>query len=127
MASTRRLTFGLSEIVFSAEVSSALRAECVLIARDYFQMSQLSQQVSYNGEPFGTQWLPANGLTRTTVPISCVALVAFLPMQVGVNPRTILAFVLLSGVVCSRPIALGIPPQSGEGVSESGWRLGRRE
>ena len=30
-------------------------------------------------------------------------------------------------VVRSRPIALGIPPQPGEGVRESGWRLGRGE
>ena len=48
-------------------------------------------------------------------------------MQVGVHPRTLDAFVLLSGFVRSRPIALGIPPESGEGVRESGWRLGRGE
>ena len=41
------------------------------------------------------------------------------------NPRAILAFVLLGRFVCSRPIALGIPPYSREGVRESGWRLGR--
>jgi hypothetical protein len=35
---------------------------------------------------------------------------------------------MLSGpFVRSRPIALAIPPQSGEGVRESGWRLGRGE
>ena len=38
------------------------------------------------------------------------ALIAFLAMQVGVHPRTIGAFVLLSGFVGSRPIAIGIPP-----------------
>ena len=40
-------------------------------------------------------------------------------------PRAIDSFVLLGGFVRSRPIALGIPPQSGEGVRESGWWLGR--
>ncbi len=48
-------------------------------------------------------------------------------MQVGVHPRTLYAFVLLRRFVGSRPIALGIPPQSGEGECESGWRLGRGE
>ncbi len=41
------------------------------------------------------------------------------------HPRTIVSFVLLSAFVSQRPIALGIPPQSGEGVRESGWRRGR--
>jgi hypothetical protein len=91
------------------------------------RLALLSQQISHDGEPFGMERFLANGLACTTVPISCVALVAFLAMEIGMNPRTILAFVPLSGFVRSRPIALGIPPQSGEGVSESGWRLTRRE
>jgi hypothetical protein len=74
---------------------------------------------------FRIQWLPANGLVRPTVPVGCVALIAFPAMQVGVHPRTLRSFVPLSGFVRSRPIALGIPPQSSEGESESGWRLGR--
>jgi hypothetical protein len=41
------------------------------------------------------------------------------------HPRTLGTFVLLGGFVCPRPIALGIPPQPGEGVRESRWRLGR--
>jgi len=36
-------------------------------------------------------------------------------------------FVLLSGFVRSLPIALAIPPQSYEGVRQSGWRLGHGE
>jgi len=35
-----------------------------------------------------------------------------------VNPRSLDAFVLLRGVVCLFPVALGIPPQSDEGVRE---------
>ena len=42
------------------------------------------------------------------------------------NPRSLDAFVLLSGFVRPRPIALGIPPQPGECVRESGWRLDSR-
>jgi hypothetical protein len=40
------------------------------------------------------------------------------------NPRTFDTFVLLSGLVCSRPIALCVKPQSGKRLRESGWRLG---
>lgn len=40
-------------------------------------------------------------------------------MEVRVNPRAILAFVLLGGFVRSCPIALGVPPQSGEGETEA--------
>jgi len=62
-----------------------------------------------------------------TVPVSGVALIAFLAVQVGVNPRTLDALVLLRGFVRSFPIALAIPPQPGEGKRESGWRFGRFE
>jgi hypothetical protein len=85
----------------------------------------LPEEISYYAEPFRIQWLPANGLVRPTVPVGCVALIAFPAMQVGVHPRTLRSFVPLSGFVRSRPIALGIPPQSSEGESESSWRLGR--
>jgi hypothetical protein len=39
-----------------------------------------------------------------------VVLIAFFAMQVGVHPRTLGAFVLLSGFVGPSPITLGIPP-----------------
>src|ERR1035438_3380810 len=50
--------------------------------------SILSQQISHNGEPFGTQRLPANGLACPTVPVGCVALIAFLAMQVRREPKS---------------------------------------
>jgi len=53
-------------------------------------------------------------------------MIVFLAMQVGVHPTTI-PFVLLSGLVCSRPITPRVPPLSSEGVRESGWRLARGE
>ena len=48
-------------------------------------------------------------------------------MQVRMYPRTFYALVSLSRFVRSRPIALGVPPQSGERMCESGRRLGRGE
>jgi hypothetical protein len=70
----------------------------------------LSQQLSHNAEPFRIYWLSANGFGCPTIPVGCIALIAFLAMQVGVYPRTLGAFVLLSRFVGPRPIALGIPP-----------------
>jgi hypothetical protein len=85
--------------------------------------ASLSQQRIHDGEPLRFEGLPANGLACATVPVGGIALIAFLTVQVSVNPRAI-AFVLLGRFVCSRPIAFGIPPQPGEGVRESGWRIG---
>jgi hypothetical protein len=75
--------------------------------------------------PFILEGFPANGLTCTTIPVRRVVLIAFLAMEVSVDPRTLGAFVLLCRLVGSRPIALRVPPKSGECVGESGWRLGR--
>src|ERR1022692_4460405 len=58
--------------------------------------AERSQQSSHNTDPFRVQRLSANRLSRPALPIGCVALIAFLAMQVGVNPRTLGAFVLLS-------------------------------
>lgn len=87
----------------------------------------LSQQRCHNAKPLRIELLSANGLARPTIPVRCVTLIAFLAVKIGMNPTTLGTFVLLSGFVRSRPIALGIPPQSGEGECESGWRLGRGE
>ena len=43
------------------------------------------------------------------------------------NPRTLDALVLLRRFVSLFPVALRVPPQSGERVRESGRRLGRGE
>ena len=84
-------------------------------------------QVRNDAEPFRIQRLSVNGLTRPTVPVSRVALIAFLAVEVSMYPRTLDSFVLLCGFVRSRPIVLRVPPQSGECGRESGWRLGRGE
>jgi len=49
-------------------------------------------------------------LAGATVPVSGVILIAFLAMEIGVNPRSVGALVLLGGLVRPRPIVLGIPP-----------------
>lgn len=87
----------------------------------------LAKQTFDNAEPFPVERLPAHGFTSPTIPVSGVALVALLAVEIRVNPRSLDAFVLLGGFVRSRPISLGIPPQPGEGVRESGRRLGRGE
>jgi len=51
----------------------------------------------------------------------------FIPASSGIVASRLTVFVLLSGFVRSRPIALAIPPQSVEGEGHSGWRLGRGE
>jgi hypothetical protein len=66
--------------------------------------------MSRDVEPFRIEWLSASRLSRPTIPISGVALIAFLAMQVGVHPRTLGAFVLLSRFVGLFPITFGIPP-----------------
>lgn len=40
--------------------------------------------------------------------------------RLGMHPRTLDAFAMLRGLVRPSPIALGVPPQSGEGVHQSG-------
>src|SRR6266581_2230673 len=53
-------------------------------------------------------------LPSATVPISRVRNISLFAMQVGVDPCASGAFVLLGRFVSARPIALGIPPQSGQ-------------
>ena len=86
--------------------------------------ASLSKQCRHDAQPFSIQRLPASGLSRPTIPIFCIALIAFFAMQVGVNPRTFDTFVLLSGFVRRLPIAFGIPPEPGERGRESGRRFG---
>ncbi len=82
----------------------------------------LAARTNFNAQPFRIQRLPANRLSHPTVPVGCVALIALFAKQVGVNSRTLGAFVPLGGFVRPRPIALGVPPQSGEGGPKSRFR-----
>jgi hypothetical protein len=54
-------------------------------------------------------------------------LIAFLAVQVCVNPRTFDALILLGGRVRRFPISLRIPPESSEGMCQCGWWFGSRE
>jgi len=63
-------------------------------------MKQLTDYVS----PFLIKRLPANGPTRSTIPVRGIALVSFLAMQEGVDPRSVRTFALLHRFVHSLPI-----------------------
>jgi hypothetical protein len=77
------------------------------IARLIFE--DLFQQASHDVEPFRIKSLPAHGLARPAIPIRSVVLITFLAVQVGVNPRTVTALILLSALVGPRPSAFGVP------------------
>jgi hypothetical protein len=47
-------------------------------------------------EPFRIEWFSAYGLACSTVPIRCVALIAFFAVQIRMNPRTFAPIVLLA-------------------------------
>jgi hypothetical protein len=85
------------------------------------------QQRSRDAKPLRIEWLAADGLARPAIPVGSITLIAFLAMQVGVNPRTFNALILLGGLVRPRPIALAVPPETRERVRESGWGLRRGE
>src|SRR5215469_711172 len=73
-----------------------------------------SKQLADDGKPLRFQCLTASGFSSPTIPIRSVALVAFLAMEVGVDPGTFDAFVLLGRLVCPGPVALSVPPESQE-------------
>jgi len=74
--------------------------------------------------PFGIERLSAYRLPRSTIPIDCVALIAFLAMQIGMDPRTLRAFIVLGRFMRLFPIALGVPPQAEECMCEFRRRFG---
>jgi len=67
------------------------------------RVRSLPQQHSDYAEPFRVERFSTNGLTWPDRTISCVVLITFFAMQVGVNPRASGACVLLGGFVRSLP------------------------
>lgn len=105
-----------------------LKIPSLMQTRDHKKgKSILSQQSFHDAEPFHIERFSAHRLPRPTVPVRRVALIAFLAVQVGMNPRTFRAFVLLSRFVRPIPVALAVPPQADEGECESRRRLGGGE
>jgi len=76
----------------------------------------------------------SSDLRQTGLPAGCtihrIVLITFFAVQIGMHARPLDALVLLRGLVRSRPIALGIPPQparacespAGGLVAVSDWR-----
>src|SRR5215472_7920465 len=85
---------------------------------------ELSEQSRHNLDPFVFERLAANGFACPAVPVGGIICIAFLPMQVCVHPRTFRSRVPLRRFVSSLPLALSIPPQSGERERQSGWGFG---
>jgi hypothetical protein len=109
--------------LFHQQKSPTMLLRCGGLHNHKKRQADLSQQISHDAEPFRIERLVAPGLTCAVVPVACVALIAFLAMEVRMNPRTFDAFILLCRLVRSRPITFAVPPKSGEGECESGWRL----
>ena len=70
------------------------------------------QQMSGDAAPFLVEWLSANRLAGSGVPITGIVVIAFLAMQIGMYPRAVTSFVLLGRLVGSFPVAFSVPPQS---------------
>jgi hypothetical protein len=63
------------------------------------QEFDLSEQLHHNAEPLRIQRLSANGLACPTIPIRCVALIAFLAMTPGMFRSRLLSTVAPVGNV----------------------------
>jgi len=87
----------------------------------------LAKQGFDDGQPLFVEPGPARWPARPAIPVAGIAKVAFLPVQVGMHPRASGTFVLLGGFVSARPIALGVPPKTREGVVEMRRWCGFRE
>ena len=70
----------------------------------------LWQQGLYDTDPLRIERLSANWLAGPSVPIRSIVSIAFLAVQVGVNPGALPPRVFLSGFMRALPVAPGIPP-----------------
>jgi hypothetical protein len=73
--------------------------------------STARQQCAHDSRPLIGEPAAGRAPTGASVPIGGIALVALFTVQVGVDPGTARAFILLRRFVRSHPIALSIPPQ----------------
>ncbi len=56
----------------------------------------------------------ATGLMRLAIPVAGISEIAFLPVQVGVNPRAIAVVDVLRDAVRGRPVSTRVVPQRDE-------------
>ena len=74
-------------------------------------------------EPFLLERALGWSLVGPRVPIARVGRISLLAVQVGMNPGTCGAFVLLCRFVGPLPIAFSVPPQASQGQTHFAWRL----
>lgn len=91
------LTMRLFRLVFQCAGQNTLKNELrnplsvVHSCRDRCLLGHLNspksrQQFGNDADPLRIRRFPANRLARPTVPVRCVALVAFLSVEIGVHP-----------------------------------------
>ena len=83
----------------------------------------LPQQLIDDRQPLRLERFAADRFPSTAVPVRCIALIAFLSVEVGMNPRSRRIFDLLSAFMGTRPVAFGIPPEARERQGQVGRRI----
>lgn len=73
--------------------------------------------------PFLLQGAERHTFTRSGVPVGGIGAVAFLAVQVGVDPGAGTVFNILRYIMCPVPVAFTVPPH---GLQGSGKSLRRR-
>ena len=79
----------------------------------HMSFGALRQQIPGDAQPFLGKRLFADSFCSPAIPIACISPIAFFAMQIGMNPRAVGPFIILSTGVRALPIASRIPPQSG--------------
>jgi len=93
-------------------MSNSFCARTSIVGRVQRRCLALSHTQQRHGDlrPFPVKRVSGWCLAGATIPVLRVRVVTFFAMQIRVNPCTCGAFVLLSRLMRSRPVAFGIPP-----------------
>jgi hypothetical protein len=76
-----------------------------------------------DSQPLRLERFAADRFPGAAVPVRCIALIAFLPVEVGVHPRALEVFDLLSAFMGAGPIAFRIPPEARHWKRQVGRRI----
>ena len=84
----------------------------VVVQRRYKQIeTALTEQRTRDSVPLGIQRIRRHELTRAVVPVSGVSVIAFLPVQIGVDPRASPVLDAVGHLVRFIPVASRVVPQ----------------